>query len=365
MTKLERVLATFDHQETDRVPLYDLMLNDDCIEYFTGYYPPYGEEGARLQAQAVDRMLDMARGVGISPRKPPTDFTDDPVLLKYARYSSLTYRLNPISSYEAAVTWVKEQIKQLSKWRENINLQQVKENTQRHFEKLYSWMSEDHVVCCLRQSGIGLDDIRGRIGIEYFSYLCADEPGLISEFLEFRTQQELAIIHAISDPRISPWALTYGDIGMKDKLLHSPEWLRREFFPRLKRINDAYHEHDIRCLFHSDGYIMEVMPELIETGIDGINPIETVAGMDVGEVYRLYGNKIFLTGGIDMSQLLSNGTPEQVREVCQKAIKEAPTGYFMGSTTEIDNSSRLENVLAMVEVSWGYHPRAWEDRVIG
>lgn len=356
MTKLERVTAAFNHQETDRVPLYDLMLNDDCIEYFTGVYPPYGEEGAKLQAQAVDHMLDMARGVGAAPHPPPIDFTDDPTLLEYARYSSITYRHNPIRSYESAVEWVKNQIQAISKWKEGINLKQAGENTRQSFERLYSWMNEDHVVCCLHQSGVGLDDIRGSIGIEYFSYLDADEPELISEYLELCTEREVAIIHAISDPQISPFALTFGDIAMKAKLLHSPEWLRREFFPRLKRLNDAYHEHNIKCLFHSDGYIMEVMPELIESGIDGLNPIETVAGMDVGEVYRLYKDKIFFTGGIDMSQLLSHGTPDQVRDVCKKAISDAPTGYFMGSTTEIDNSSNLENVLAMIEVSWGYYP---------
>ncbi|MBD3182785.1 hypothetical protein GF312_10870 [Candidatus Poribacteria bacterium] len=356
MTKHERVMAAFKHQETDRVPLYDLMINDDCIEYFTGVYPPYGEEGAKVQAQAVDRMFDMARGVGVAPRQPPADFTDDPVLLEWARYGSLTYRSNPIKSYEEAIKWVKEQIQALSKWRENFDAKRAAQNTKLHFEKLYSWMEEDHVICCLRQSGVGLDDIRGRIGIEFFSYLCADDPGLVSEYLELFTEQEEAYIHAIADPEISPFALTFGDIAMKAKLLHSPEWLRQEFFPRLKRFNDAYHEHGILCLFHSDGYLMEVMDDLIETGIDGINPIETVAGMDVGEVYRLYGDKIFLTGGIDMSQLLSHGTTDQVREVCRKAIAEAPTGYFMGSTTEIDNSSKLENVLAMIEVSWGHHP---------
>jgi hypothetical protein len=74
-------------------------------------------------------------------------------------------------------------------------------------------------------------------------------------------------------------------------------------------------------------------------------------------VYRLYGDRIFLTGGIDMSQLLSHGTPEQVRAVCRKAVADAPRGYFMGSTTELDNSSRLENVLAMLEVSWGHAPQ--------
>lgn len=140
MTKRERVLAAFEHQETDRVPLYDLMRNDDCVEYFTGVYPPYGEEGARLQAQAVDRMLDMARGV--APHQPPTDFTDDPVLLEYARYSSLTYRRNPISSYESAVAWVKDQTQRLSQWREITDLQRIAEDNRRRFEKLYSWMME-------------------------------------------------------------------------------------------------------------------------------------------------------------------------------------------------------------------------------
>lgn len=356
MTKLERVLATFNHQETDRVPLYDLMLNDDCIEYFTGVYAPYGEAGARLQAQAVDRMLDMARGVGMGPHRPPADFTDDPNLLEYARFASLTYRLNPIRSYESAVNWVKGELHRLSRWREHTDLQQERENSRRFFDKLYGWMTEDHVVCCLRQSGVGLDQIRGGIGIEFFSYLCADRPALVSEYLELSTEREVAVIHAVADPAVSPWALTYGDIAAKNMLLHSPTWLRQEFFPRLKRLNDAYHDHGIRCLFHSDGDIMEAMPDLLETGIDGINPIETVAGMDVGEVYRSYGDRIFLTGGIDMSQLLATGTPDQVRAVCRKAIAEAPTGYFMGSTTELDNTARLENILAMIEVSWGYPP---------
>ena len=356
MTKKERVLAAFDHQETDRVPLYDLLVNDDCIEYFTGTYAPYGEEGVKVQAQAVDRMLDMARSVGHAPHEPPKEFTSDPALLEYARYAGLTYKLGTTKSYEAAVDWVKDEVTRLRKWRETTDLDTHAENTRKQFEKLYRWMPEDHVVCCLRTSGTGLDWIRGMMGIESFCYLWVDDPGLISEYLELGTEQEIAIIHAIADPELSPWALTYGDIAAKAKLLHSPAWLRQEFFPRLQRLNEAYHEHGIRCLFHSDGYLMEIMPDLIETGIDGINPIETVAGMDVGEVYRLYGDRLFLTGGIDMSQLLSNGTPDQVREVCRKAIAEAPTGYFMGSTTEIDNSSRLENVLAMMEVSWGHTP---------
>ncbi len=357
MTKRERVLAAFRHQETDRVPLYDLMLSDDCIEYFSGVYAPYGEAGARVQAQAVDRMLDMARGVGVAPREVPAEFfTTDPRLRQYARYSSLHEGRVPFASAAAATDWVKAQVTALRAWREHTPLAQAAADTRQSFAQLNGWLSADPVVCCLRQSGIGLDDVRAVVGIEFFSYLCADDPGLVSEYLELRTEQEVAVIHAVADPQLSPWALTYGDIAMKQTLLHSPAWLRREFFPRLQRLNEAYHEHGIVCLFHSDGDLMEIMPDLIATGIDGINPLETVAGMDVGEVYRLYGDRLFLTGGIDMSQLLSYGVPEQVRAVCRAAITQAPRGYFMGSTTEIDNSSRLENVLAMLEVSWGYPP---------
>lgn len=365
MTKLERVLATFKRQPTDRVPLYDLMLSDDCIEFFTGSYPTCDQAGATLQAQAVDCMLDMARGVGIAPRNiPPEFFTNDRRLREYARYSSLHETHKPFASYEDAVAHVKEGTRQLRHWREHTNLKAIAEETRSQFAWLYGVMNEDHVICCLRQSGVGLDEIRDQVGIEFYSYLSEDEPGLVAEHLELSTEREVAIIHALADPAISPWALTYGDIAAKGSLLHSPAWLRREFLPRLKRLNDAYHEHGIYCLFHSDGYLMQVMPDLIAAGIDGLNPIETMAGMDVGEVHRLYGQQIFLTGGIDMSQLLARGNPDEVRAVCRKAVVDAPAGYFMGSTTEIDNTSRLENVLTMIEVSWGFAPRGARPNIL-
>jgi hypothetical protein len=95
---------------------------------------------------------------------------------------------------------------------------------------------------------------------------------------------------------------------------------------------------------------MEVLDDLVAIGIDGLNPIETVAGMSLKEVRAKYPN-LFLAGGIDMSQLLSNGTPEQVKEVCRQAIRDAYPGFFMGSTTEADNSCKAENLVAMYEVA--------------
>jgi hypothetical protein len=73
--------------------------------------------------------------------------------------------------------------------------------------------------------------------------------------------------------------------------------------------------------------------------------------MDLKEVREKCGQKLFLAGGIDMSQLMANGTPDEVRAVCEQAIADAYPGYLMGSTTESDNSCKLENLLAMHEVA--------------
>lgn len=344
MTKRERVERTLNLQETDRVPIYDLLYNDSVIEYFTGRIPPAGEEGLKITCEAISKMLDMTRGV-TGPSEPRVYKREDGLVIRQERWTSWIEE-KPFKDEEGAKRWLIESIERLKK----TNIDEMANRYMFYFNKILSYVGDTVVLHA--QTGTGLDELRHALGIELFSYLSIDEPGLISEYLDVYTDLQVKFIHKIANRELSPCALTYGDIAAKERLLHSPDWLRREFFPRLKRLSDAWHEHGIKCLFHSDGYIMDVMPDLIETEIDGVNPIETVAGMDLKEVKRLYGDKLFIAGGIDVSQLLSNGTPEEVREVCREAIRIGYPGYFIGSTTELDNGARLENVLAMVETAW-------------
>jgi len=344
MTKRERVEKTMSLQETDRVPVYDLLYNDSVIEYFTGKIPPSGEEGLKITCEAISKMLDMTRSV-TGPSESRIYKREDGLVIRQERWTSWIEE-KPFKDEEGAKKWLLESIDRLKK----IDVEEMAKKYMVYFNKVLGYVGDTVVLHA--QTGTGLDELRWALGIEIFSYLSVDEPELISEYLDAYTELQVKFIHKIANKELSPCALTYGDIAAKGKLLHSPEWLRREFFPRLKRLNDAWHEHGIKCLFHSDGYIMEVIPDLIETEIDGLNPIETVAGMDLKEVKRLYGDKLFITGGIDVSQLLSNGTPEEVREVCKEAIQVGYPGYFIGSTTELDNGAKLENVLAMLEVAW-------------
>lgn len=359
MTRRERVERTLAFQETDRAPLYDLLRNDAAFAHFSRErLPPLSadpetvRELNRIAGKATGAFLDMTRSVGFGPVE-EKDVTDGyGFVMHQAPYEKTSWIVTrPFRDEEGAIAYLKQWIVNTRQGTKRIadDPKGHRETYHRSFLNTQSLIGD--TVNLLAQHGTGLDNIRHRLGFELFSYIEADDPGLLSEALEAMTEHNIVECHAIADRSLSPVVLTYSDIAYKYRLLHSPDYLRREFFPRLKRLNDAWHEHGLKCLFHSDGYLMEVMDDLIEADIDGLNPVETVAGMDLKEVREKYGNRIFIAGGIDMSQLLSNGTPDEVREVCRQAVRDVYPGYFMGSTTEADNSCRLENLLVMYEVA--------------
>jgi len=359
MTKRERVERTMAGEETDRVPLYDILCNDAAFAHFGGEaLPPLATDEAtvttlnRIAGRAVERFLDMTRSVGFGPIE-ETDTTDEfGFLVHHSPFEKTTWIVRrTFDDEEGGKEFLKALISRSQQHTKEINAdaRSYRERYHRTFSETQFRIGD--TVNLLAQHGVGLDDVRHLLGYELFCYIWADEPGLVAEALDAITERNVAECHAIADAALSPVVLTYGDIACKHRLLHSPDFLRAEFFPRLKRLNDAWHEHGLKCLFHSDGYLMEVMDDLVQTGIDGLNPIETVAGMSLKEVRQACGNKLFLAGGIDMSQLLSHGTPDEVRHACRQAIRDAYPGYFMGSTTEADNSCRLENLVAMYEVA--------------
>jgi hypothetical protein len=359
MGKRERVERAMAGQETDRVPLYDLLRNDAAFAYFSEeVLPPLAaDEGTlralnRIAGKATGAFLDMTRSVGFGPVE-ETDTTDAYGFVYHrAPFEKTSWIVRrPFADEKGATAFLKEWIAAVERQRETIESDPATHRETRHSAFLDTQAQIGDTVNLLAQQGVGLDDVRHLLGLELFSYVHADDPGLISEALEAVTARNVAECHAIADVTLSPAVLTYGDIAYKERLLHSPAFLRAEFFPRLERLNDAWHEHGFKCLFHSDGYLMTVLEDLIEAGIDGLNPIETVAGMSVKAVRAQVGDRLFLAGGIDMSQLLSNGTPDEVRNVCRQAIRDASPGYLMGSTTEADNSCKLENLVAMYEVA--------------
>jgi hypothetical protein len=345
MTKRERVLRTIERQETDRVPVYDIYSQDGAIELFAGERVTV-ENGLELACRAIRRSLDMTRSVK-GPAALGEAVNRLGIRVRRERWTAWIEE-RPWRDEAGAREWLKGLLRDAEAWRATPEyLAEFRQGLLRKHELI----GDDTVVVV--ESGVGLTEIYHALGLETFSYLLADDPDLVIAVLEARSQAELRRVAAIADPELIPVALTYDDVAYKGGTLLSPAWLRREWLPRLKRLNDAWHERGARCLFHSDGNLMAILPDLIAAGIDGLNPIEVAAGMSLREVKRLYGDRLFFAGGIDVSQLMALGSEEEVRGACRQAIADAgPTGYFLGSTTELHPGVRPENVRAMVETAW-------------
>jgi len=133
--------------------------------------------------------------------------------------------------------------------------------------------------------------------------------------------------------------------------LMAPEQFAQFVYPRLKKMIDAIHEEGALCVKHSDGWLWPILDQIVDAGPDAINPIDPVAGMDLGEVKRAYGDRLCLIGNIDCGELLSNGTEEAVRAAVRDAVRVAAPGggYILSSSNSIHSSVDPANLRAMYD----------------
>jgi len=156
--------------------------------------------------------------------------------------------------------------------------------------------------------------------------------------------------------------ITGDDLGTDSSLMVSPQVYRRMIKPYHAELMAAIKQKTkAKIFFHSDGNIYPLIGDLIEIGVDLLNPVQVSAG-DMGDTARLkreFGKKISFCGAIDTQTVLPHGTPEEVRAEVRGRIKDlAPGGgYIVASVHCIQPDVPPENVLAMcdeVQVSGKY-----------
>ena len=108
-------------------------------------------------------------------------------------------------------------------------------------------------------------------------------------------------------------------------------------------------------IFHSDGDIRPILKDLAATGIDGLNPIETAAGVTAGRV-REQCPDLIIIGGID-NHMLGGGDPDAVRQFTRRCLEEGGNRMIIGSSTEeFDDAMKVECVLAALETIESFVP---------
>jgi uroporphyrinogen decarboxylase len=140
----------------------------------------------------------------------------------------------------------------------------------------------------------------------------------------------------------------------------SPQHFRQFVLPYLKRSIDAAHDEGVPFIKHTDGNIWAILDDLVQAGIDALDPIEPAAGMDIGEVKAKYGDRIAVIGNVDCSFVLTRGTVEEVEEAVKETIAKASPGggHILASSNSIHPAVKPENYKAMVEAArkFGRYP---------
>ena len=158
-------------------------------------------------------------------------------------------------------------------------------------------------------------------------------------------------------PLVDGWVDVVGeadDLGGQERTLFSPATYRDLVKPLHRELFDFLRAHtDAKVFFHTCGAVRELIPDLIEIGVDVLNPVQVSAtGMDTADLKREFGRDlVFWGGGIDTQRVLGAGTPEAVRaEVHRRVADLSPGGGFVfAAVHNIQPNVPAENILAMRE----------------
>ena len=152
--------------------------------------------------------------------------------------------------------------------------------------------------------------------------------------------------------------VVYEDLAGQTRTMVSPQLYRK----RIKRLHaqlvEAIHsESAAKAIVHCDGAVAELLPDLIEIGVDAVNPVQTSArGMEPRHLKRMVGHNLVLWGGFDAAEAFAFGSPQEVTRAANGVLAAlAPGGgYVLAPAYPIEANVQRENVLALVEAARSY-----------
>lgn len=146
------------------------------------------------------------------------------------------------------------------------------------------------------------------------------------------------------------------DQGTQNSLMVSPKMFREFIKPRLKSLIETIKASaDVRVLMHCDGAIVKILPDLIEIGVDIINPIQTVVKgfEDTQALKAQFGSQVCFHGGIDIQQVMVHATAEGMYAEVARRIADLGDqgGYIIAPCHNINVDIPLDNVFALFDAA--------------
>ncbi|MCL2092769.1 MAG: uroporphyrinogen decarboxylase family protein [Treponema sp.] len=148
------------------------------------------------------------------------------------------------------------------------------------------------------------------------------------------------------------------DVSTQLDTMISPAQYRHFIKPRLKKVIDAAKaiRPEILIFYHGDGNLQRIIPDLIEAGVEILNPVQPEC-MDPVEIKKLYGDKLSFWGTLGTQTTMPFGTADEVRRVCREMIEKVGRGggLFLAPTHVLEPEVPFENIEAFIETVTEYN----------
>ena len=348
MTSYERIKRTFEHKETDRIPIVDspwagtirrwiregMPANTDWRDYFgADKVVRIGADiSPRYEVKVLeenDRWQIVTSEWGLTMR----NFKEEDSTPEF-----LDYKVNTREAWEEAkkrmtpsrdrINW--EFLKQYDKWRAEGYW--IEAGFWFGFDVTHSWMAGTETVLCAM----------------------LEDPEWVKDMFNTYLDMCIAQFEMIWDAGYRFDSIFWpDDMGYKGTSFFSRDTYRELVQPVQKRAVKWAHDRGIYAHLHSCGNIMSLLTDIVETGIDALNPLEVKAGMDGAKIKEEYGKKLVLHGGVNAAMF---GDREKVlAEVREKIpILAKDGGYIFASDHSIPNNTELETFRQITDIVKAY-----------
>jgi uroporphyrinogen decarboxylase len=352
MTGRERILAALSHTEPDRVPLFIHGINEGPIMGIGKYLTdglPHGKMLHQMNDAEKVKLIDTlflildihgVDGYTCLPLGPGTEFSDQKnvvddwgVGFTRSPHGIPVPSSHPIQSVRDLEHYTPPQPNPEQIFAVHLMKDRFKD------QKAVFWMMRGAFVRSWRLTGM-----------QNYMMNLFDDPQFLHKIAEMVTQYSLLQLEMLAEAGLDV-LIVEDDIADKNTTLISPDHFTEFILPYNRRLVDRAHEMGLKVVRHSDGNLWPIIDSILESGYDGLNPLEPQAGMQLKKVRDYCGDRLCLLGNIDCMDLLPKGTPRQVNNAVQQAIMDAGKGggLIVCSSNTLHPGVDPDNCIAMFE----------------
>jgi uroporphyrinogen decarboxylase len=346
LTTHERIRRMYDHKEADRVPVIDSPWGATIERWHREGMP---EDVSYVDFFGLDKIAHI--GVDTSPRYPTrvVEETDDYVInttswgatLKNWKHIASTPEFMDFK-IDGPDAWAEAKAR-MTPTDDRIPWDHLKANYKR-------WRDEGHWI----EAGLwfGFDVTHSwTVGTERLLMALLTDPEWCMDMFNHFLDVGIALLDKAWDAGYTFDAVNWpDDMGYKENQFFSVRTYRKLLKPVHKRAVDWAHAKGIKVRLHSCGDIRPFIPELVEIGIDGLNPLEVKAGMDPITIKQEYGDDLLLHGGINAVLWDDKDAIEAEMRRVIPIVKENG-GYIFSSDHSVPSAVSLENFRYIVELA--------------